>query len=90
MYQTCSFRATISQKSTYLIQHYAISGFGWTYLYNHTFKFFEFEPILLHILPIFNGFVMLENHKLSNSLLEMTLFKKKISQSCVWDLNSQV
>ena len=33
MYQTCSFRATISQKSTYLIQHYAISGFGWTYLY---------------------------------------------------------
>ena len=33
MYQTCCFRATISQKSTYLIQHYAISSFGWTYLY---------------------------------------------------------
>ena len=28
MYQTCSFRATISQKSIYLIRHYAISGFG--------------------------------------------------------------
>ena len=33
MYQTCSFRATTSQKYNYLIQHYAISGFGWTYLY---------------------------------------------------------
>ena len=33
MWQTCSFRATISQKSIYLIRHYAISGFGWTYLY---------------------------------------------------------
>ena len=33
MYQTCSFRATISQKYNYLIRHYAISGFGWTYLY---------------------------------------------------------
>ena len=35
MYQTSSFRATISQKSNYLIRHYAISGFGWTYLYLH-------------------------------------------------------
>ena len=33
MYQTCSFRATIFQKYNYLIRHYAISGFGWTYLY---------------------------------------------------------
>ena len=32
MYQTCSFSDTISQKSTYLIRHYGISGFGWTYL----------------------------------------------------------
>ena len=24
----------MSQKSFYLIGHYAISGFGWTYLYN--------------------------------------------------------
>ena len=27
LYLNCSFRATISQKSTYLIRHYAISGF---------------------------------------------------------------
>ena len=27
MYQSCDFRATISQKSTFLIRHYAISGF---------------------------------------------------------------
>ena len=33
MYQTYSFRATMSQKSFYLIGHYAISGFGWTYQY---------------------------------------------------------
>ena len=33
MYQTYRLKATISQKSIYLIQHYAISGFGWTYLY---------------------------------------------------------
>ena len=34
MYQTCSFRATITQKSNYIISHYATSGFGWTYLYH--------------------------------------------------------
>ena len=45
--------------------------------YNYTFKFLEFEPILLEFLPIFHGFVLLGDLKLSNSLLEMTLFKKK-------------
>ena len=45
--------------------------------YDYTFKFLEFEPILLEFLPIFHGFVLLGDHKLSNSLLEMTLFKKK-------------
>ena len=41
MYQTCSSRATISQKSTYLIRHYAISSFGWTYLYLISHSWYE-------------------------------------------------
>ena len=33
MFQICGFTATFSQKFIYLIQHYAITDFGWTQLW---------------------------------------------------------
>ena len=48
MYLSRSFRATISQKSNYLIRHYAISGFGWTHLYILIFPKNESESVLVY------------------------------------------
>ena len=94
MYQTCSFRATISQKSNYLIRPYAISGFGWTYLYYYFFPVDDqnslksrnqhtSDPFSIHL-------VAKEMEGIGNMIIQTTsMLPRPRSESCFSTMESE-